>query len=202
MTEAKKTRKKMDPDVSVHLRYLFQDKGMKCSEICKYYPEYPRSTIRHHMKLPIKKKRGDKRKLNKGRPRLLTTRDKRNILSTLYKLRKTIGPSFNSRRLAYEAGVTHVCDRTVRRFLRSKNLRYSQFRKKGLITEDDRKKRVAFAEKVKKIKRDLWRQGISFYLDGVSFAHKYTPNDTAKYSGSTGWRLPNEGLIVTAKGKK
>ena len=50
----------MDPDVSVHLRYLYQDKGVKCSELCKRYPEYPRSTIRHHMKLPINMERGVK----------------------------------------------------------------------------------------------------------------------------------------------
>ena len=52
------------------------------------------------------------------------------------------------------------------------------------------------------MKEDLWRKGISFYLDGVSFAHKHNPRDTAKSSSLMGWFLPNEGLKVTAKGKK
>lgn len=202
MAEPKKTRKKMDPDVSVHLRYLYQDKGCKLSELCKRYPEYPRSTIHRHMKLPIKMERGDKRKLNKGRPSLLTSRDRRNIKTAIKKLRSSQGPSFNSKRIAVEAGVNHVCDRTVRRYLKSENYSYCHLRKKGLLSENDRKVRVEFAESVKKVKGDLWRQGISFYLDGVSFAHKYNPRDTAKTSGSMGWRLPNEGLKVTAKGKK
>ena len=202
MDAQKKSRKKMDPDVSVHLRYLYQDMGLKCAEICKRYPDIPRSTIRHHMSLPIKKERGDRRKNNKGRPGLLTSRDKRNLLSTLQKLRDTHGPSFNSRKLAVEAGVLHVSNRTVRRYLNKEEYGYHQLRKKGLLTKDDRKKRVAFAEQVKKLKGDLWKKGISFYLDGVSFAHKYNTNDTAKSHGSMAWRKKNEGLKQTAKGKK
>ena len=43
---------------------------------------------------------------------------------------------------------------------------------------------------------------MSFYLDGVGFTHKYKPMEDAKSSGSHDWPKHNEGLSITAKGKK
>ena len=39
-------------------------------------------------------------------------------------------------------------------------------------------------------------------MDGIGFTHKYNPMDDAKSSGPHGWRKCNEGLSITAKGKK
>ena len=42
---------------------------------------------------------------------------------------------------------------------------------------------------------------ICFYLDGVSFYHKYNPLDDARAPKGKTWRKRKEGLSVTAKGK-
>ena len=45
--------------------------------------KYSKSNIYIHEKLPDEVIKTDKRKLNKGRPRLLTVQDKRKIIRTL-----------------------------------------------------------------------------------------------------------------------
>jgi hypothetical protein len=53
---------------------------------------------------------------------------------------------------------------------------YRQARKKGLLTAKDLKKRYDFAMKMKKERsRDVWKNEVSFYLDGKSFVHKINP---------------------------
>ena len=48
------------------------------------------------------------------------------------------------------------------------------------------------------MKRDhstnLWTENISFYLDGVSFVHKYNPADQARALSERIWRKQQEGL--------
>ena len=64
-------------------------------------------------------------------------------------------------------------------------------------------KKEKFSQKcLKKLRPDFWTKCVSFYLDGVGFAHKYNPMEEAKSSGSHGWWKRNEGLSITAKGKK
>ena len=48
----------------------------------------------------------------------------------------------------------------------------------------------------------IWQEGISFYLDGVGFAHKMNPCDQAKAPRTMAWRKPSDGLSFehTAKG--
>ena len=48
----------------------------------------------------------------------------------------------------------------------------------------------------------LWTEQVAFYLDGVSFAHKYKPADQARSTQGRIWRKPEEGLRTgcTAKG--
>ena len=145
----------------------------------------------------------DKRKHNPGRPSKLSERDKRSILRQVQVLRDSVG-HFTSRHVRVSAGIgSRVSDETVRRVMRRDGLGYRHARKKGLLTRKDLKLRGEFARKVKrKLNPTFWKHGISFYLDGVSFTHKYNPLDQARAPKTMAWRRPNEGLKYkcTAKG--
>ena len=63
--------------------------------------------------------------------------------------------------------------------------------------------RLKFSRKIKRIfKKNIWTEGISFYLDEVGYQHKYNPVDEAKSFKSMTWRQRSEGLdpFCTAKG--
>ena len=83
--------KKMSLEVSVRLRYLHQDKGVKICDLVKGFPNYSKSNIYIHVKLPDEAAKTDGRKLNKGRPKVLTVRDERKIIRTMLMLRKFLG---------------------------------------------------------------------------------------------------------------
>ena len=74
-----------------------------------------------------------------------------------------------------------VSSKTVRHLLHRHGYKYIQARQKGILTEADRERRLKFA---RGIKRDytsaLWTEQAAFYLDGVSFVHKYNPADQAR----------------------
>ena len=61
-----------------------------------------------------------------------------------------------------------------------------------------------FANNVlRRLKEEFWTKGVSFYFDGVGFAHRTNPHNEAKSSGARNWRKGGEGLRVhTTKGKK
>ena len=80
--------KKIPFDVSMHLRYLHQDKGETLPQLMQRYPQYSRTTIYNHSRLPIGENIVDRRHSNKGRPAKLTPRDVRKLSSSLKKLRE------------------------------------------------------------------------------------------------------------------
>ena len=88
---APKKYKQILLDVSIHLRYLRQDLHMQLPELCDKYPQYPRTSIWRHSKMPIGEQKVDKRKESKGRPRKLTERDERKLTTSLSKLRESVG---------------------------------------------------------------------------------------------------------------
>lgn len=198
-----KKLKKVPVDVSVHMQYLHQDLKLKGKALLKRFPNYSKSSIYRHAKKPIGTPAIDKRRNNPGRPSKLSERDKRAILRQVEVLRGTVG-YFTSRRLRISAGIgNRTSDECVRRVLRKSGLRYGHCRKKGLLTKKDLRLRMAFARKVKRVLNpDFWKSGISFYLDGASFVHKYNPFDQAKAPKTMAWRRPGEGLKLncTAKG--
>ena len=49
---------------------------------------------------------------------------------------------------------------------------------------------------------DFWKNEISFYLDRVSFVHKYNPKNGADSNRARVWGKREEGLKVTGKGCK
>lgn len=194
--------------VSLHWRYLHQDLGWSSSKIrrMRKYSSYSKATVCRHMKRPIiETASADRRRGNRGRPRLFSDRDERQLLRVAEQLRVEYG-HFTVKRVKIAAGVQHVSDETVRKIFRKNGLRYTHSRKKGVLKRTDLKRRLQFAKAIKKMsakeQKKLWRHDICFYFDAVGFTHKYNPFDQAKSPRTMAWRRPNDGLNFerTAKG--
>ena len=74
-----------------------------------------------------------------------------------------------------------------------------------MLSESDKKIRTKYARNAKKLLKDcpkFYPHDISFYLDGVSFIHKYNPLKTVLQPKSRVWRKRGEGLEITSKGSK
>ena len=102
------------------------------------------------------------------------------------------------------AGVRkYVSTQTVRRVLSGASYQFLHSRKKGLLKNEDLKRRHKFACKVTKILADkFWAKGILFYIDAAGFQYKCSPHDEAWFIRTIAWRLKHEGLHphCTAKG--
>lgn len=83
--------KKIPIDVSVHVCYLH--KGEDIKHLISKYPEYSKTFLDRHSKLPIGVYQNNKdgRYQNKGRTRLLSDRHNRKIIHCLDELRDTVG---------------------------------------------------------------------------------------------------------------
>lgn len=190
---------------SIHWRYLHQDLGKKWYEIQRLpaYRKFSKATVCRHMNRAIGDIVIDKRKNNKGRPPKLSVRDHRNILRQAEILRNDYG-YFTSKRLKVFAGIApDVSVEAIRRVLRAAKFKYCHSRKKGVLTRNDLKLRLAFAKKVRaRLSPTIWTDGIGFYLDGTGFTHKYNPYDQALAPRTMAWRKPSDGLKFqqTAKG--
>ena len=106
-----------------------------------------------------------------------------------------------------ESGINpHIAHRrTISRFLNQHGYKHLQARKKGILNENDRKVRTLYARKIKRLLQtspDFFTNHIAFYLDGVSFVHKYNPFNVAMQTKTRVWRRRGEGLNITAKGSK
>lgn len=67
--------------------------------------------------------------------------------------------------------------------------------KRVCLTDKDLKKRLKFARKIKREYDDsLWTEQIAFFLDAVSFIHKFNPADQARAPWGRIWRKETEGL--------
>ena len=205
--EAPKKWTKITLRHSSNMAALHQQAGVKIKELIAMYPQYsPRSIYRHAKQELSSKDPEDRRKYNKGRPPVLSLRDKRKILRAIPRLRRLEG-SFNSARLAVEVGLAGKVNlRTIRKFLNKSGYHFLQARKKGLLTNNDLRKRVLWCRRVKRHKLGLnfWTKGITFYLDGKGFAWKKNPQDQACAPKSRIWRKRGEGLEpgCTAKAGK
>lgn len=193
---------KVPLQVSMVLRYLHQVKGETLQDLVEAYPQYKRTTIFRHMKKTLNDT-GAEPKKRTGRPPKVTDRDRRQIFAATRKLKEEYG-TFNATHIRRRAGVTHLAPRTVRRVLNTAGYKYKQCRKKGILLKGDLKKRLQFARKCKKLPQNFWKEGIAFYLDGVSFVHKTNPCDYAKTCRTRTYMRKGEELDIhnTAKGKK
>ncbi len=142
----------------------------------------------------------------RGRPKKLSPRDRRHFLRSLLKLREN-NPGFSMKSLVAYSGLhlSGISYRTFYRELRSEGFQYLQARKKGLMSQLDRAKRLKFARECKIVLQDepaLFHEVIAFYLDGVSFVYKARPMTQALVPKGKVWRKRSEGLKITAKGSK
>ena len=143
-------------------------------------------------------KRGNKFKLGE--------RQRRHLIRCLRVLQKRDG-AFTCKRLMEEAGIEErkVSTRTVTRYLNTAGYFYLQTRKKGLMTEDDHRKRVKFAKDMRKnFGTDVWKKEIAFYLNATSIAYKRNPFDQAIAPRARVCRKKSEGLAhgCITKGRK
>jgi hypothetical protein len=95
--------------------------------------------------------------------------------------------------------------RTISLYLNCAGYQHLQARKKGLLSESDKKIRTKYACSAEKLLKDFpkfYTHDILFYLDGISFVHKYNPLKTALQPKSCVWRKRGEGLKITSKGSK
>ena len=143
----------------------------------------------------------EKKSKKHGRPRLIDARQERKIQRTIARLREQEG-NFSCHRIRAEAGLYNVSLWTINRTLKRMGYAFLEARKKGILLEKDFRERLKFARKVKRTYcNDFFMNDICFYLDGVSFYHKYNPLDDARAPKGKIWRKRKEGLSVTAKGK-
>ena len=111
------------------------------------------------------------------------------------------------RSLVEESGLSFqvASRRTYSRYLNELGYYYFSAQRKGILSDNDKKVRLQFARKMKQelIRNpDFWKNEISFYLDGVSFVHKYNPKSGAASNRARVWRKREEGLQLTTKGCK
>ena len=190
---------KIPKETSLYFRVLHQEGKISFAEIKRRYPQYALRSIHRHCKKSVRQ--FDRRSENKGRPAKLSARDERTVIRSLRSLR-TERSSFTANKVQEVTGLRHVSNRTIRRCLNKHGYHYRQSRKKGLVSEKDKKRRLQFARKWVKESTTFWTDEVGFYFDGVSFAHKFHPYGEARSASSMAWRKPNEGLIITTKGKK
>jgi len=144
------------------------------------------------------KKSGRKAKLNQREirqiQRAITSIRRNNVNMTVMSIVKEAGLDMNK-----------VHPRTFSRYINRLGYKYLQARKKGLLTINDKKLRLHHAKKMNVLLKnhaDFYTNHVAFYLDGVSFVHKYNPLQEAEKPKARIWRRPGEGLQITAKGTK
>ena len=141
-----------------------------------------------------------------GRPRKVSERSGRKLLRALKELRSS-NRHTTVKSLVERSGLSFemASRRTFSRYLNENGYHYLQGRKKGLLSDNDWKLRVRFAKKMKHLVAEnphFWSNEVAFYLDAVSFVHKYSPQSGATMNRSRVWRQKGEGLQLTTKGTK
>ena len=145
----------------------------------------------------------NKKESKRGRPRLLSERDKRRLKRVVKKLRQS-DPNFSVMEIVKASGINMNCAsyRTFLRYIRTLGYGYYNSRRKGVLIGKDLKKRKQFAREALQKEDSYWTKEIAFYLDGVSFVYKGNPlSDVIKPKGRI-WRKRSEGLQLSTKGSK
>ena len=138
-----------------------------------------------------------------GRPRKIDIRSTRTLLRCLNSWGEN-RQNLTVKSLVVESGLEPnlASRRTFSRILNENGFGYYQRRKKGLLTEKDRKNRTKFARNAKVFQTrnsHFWEDEVAFYLDGVSFVHKFNPMGSSPGKCKV-WRKKGEGLMFTGRG--
>ena len=192
---------KKDAETRAYVRFLMEDSFKSTAEICRR-AQVSRATVYRWRKDRSEKDLGKRKPL--GRPRSIDARAERRMVRKLKQLRYKDG-GFSTKTLLNEVGIdpTSVSKSTVTRTLRRMGYFYLPSRKKGILTEKDKTLRRKFAREMQaKFDSDVWTKDVCFYLDGVSFVHKFNPWDQARAPKGRAWRQRSEGLETgcTSKG--
>ena len=91
-------------EVSIHLRYFYQDKAMRREELLEMYSKLSKAVIYRQAKKPVSDKTVDNKKHNHGRPRKISPPKKCLILRQIFILWEQYG-SFTIKQLRVSAGV-------------------------------------------------------------------------------------------------
>ena len=169
---------------SMAMRYSYQVQGLKGRKLLQRFKEYHKATVYKHAQKPLEGELVQDKRIGSGigRPPKLSRVDERNIEKAIKTLREREG-QFNSKRVGTEAGLDgKVNNRTVRRCMNRKGYHYLNARKKGQLSKDDEKRRLAWAkEKVReKVTQDFWSYGVSMYMDAVGFVYKQNAFNQAR----------------------
>ena len=153
----KKTRKwkKMDPNHAMKIQFMYQLMNIRGKNLLDKWKQYPKSTVYAWAAKPYNGNlQKDKRQTNPGRPCVLFSRDERNILRSLLRLRSTKG-HFTSIDIQNESGLAHVSNRIIRNTLRKNNIYFLRSRKKGTLSPSDLKKRHTYCRQAEARHLDL-----------------------------------------------
>ena len=114
-------------------------------------------------------------KETRGRKKLISQRQQAKFLRTFRKLHEG-GKNPTVADFMREAGAFKGSYRTHVRILNEAGYKKLVPRKKGLLSNKDRRFRKKFAREALKLYDDeFWSNDVAFYLDGVSFVHKFKP---------------------------
>ncbi|XP_020908732.1 uncharacterized protein LOC110250293 [Exaiptasia diaphana] len=142
----------------------------------------------------------------RGRKRKLSERDVRQLDRAVKDLRRN-NVNFTAMDVVKHAGFKgdEAHKRTFTRYLNSLGYKYLITRRKGLLSDVDKTKRLQYARAMLKLLQEypsFYINHIGFYLDAVSFVHKYNPFQESTSPKGRVWRKQGEGLCITAKGNK
>ena len=124
--------------VSLHLRYLHQDKLVPGKVLFKRYRRYSRTSIYRHMDLLIDGMPKDQRCYNEGRPSKLSSRSKRSLIREIPKVWSKTNGKFTLKDLRDSAAIPkEISNSTVSRVLYSNDYKSRPTLRKGVLTEQD-----------------------------------------------------------------
>ena len=189
-------REKIKAELKAYVRFLPEEGDIPVKEIV-HHCEIPRASVYRCLKSA---NQAQKKSKKHGRPQLIDVHQERKIQRTIARFREKEG-NFSCHRIRAEAGLYNVSLWIINRTLKQMGYAFLEARKKGLLLEKDFRECLRFAHKVKRTYcNGFFMNDICFYLDGVSFYHKYNPLGDARAPKGKIWRKRREGLSVTAKG--
>ena len=182
----KRCADRVSPRQSALMHLLYSEKGVSLRKIQRRFPKFNLATMCQHatssmQNIPLIKKKT-------GRPKKVTLRNERKLIHTLHTL-CDMDKGVTSKKMQFEAGLTHLSNSMVRGILNKNVYCYLQTRRKWLLSNEDLKCRKEFVCNKILYPDTVWRKDICFYLDGNSFAHKTHPADQAKAPGTRIWSM-------------
>ena len=110
----KKSMERVSVEFSIYLKCLHQDQGIPVRELARRYPHFTLPTIWRHAARDTNI--FPKQRISRsGRKPKITERDERNVIRALHYAHEYDG-NFTSKRVQVLSGMSHVDNRTVRRY--------------------------------------------------------------------------------------